>query len=298
MAADRMPSDNGLRHQPVYEPIVPLATECFIWRTDDYPLSWSVWNAHPECEIHLIKSAGGTCHIGDFIGGFDPGDLFIVGRGLPHNWVTPLKPRDRIENRDVIVQFDEDRILAAANLMPELTDLRSFFLRARRGIAFNGEARTQGAEIMEAMGKADGIERLSLFLTLLAILSKSAETALLSSEGFSLHTNPSTNQTVREVLAWISANYQNDIRIEQPAALIGMTGTSFSRFFKRNTGTTFSNYLIELRMGKASELLLRSDLPITTIAAEAGYDNLSNFNLSFKKSRGMTPTGYRKSRGL
>lgn len=298
MAAQSLLSNSSLRHQPIYEPIVPLASECFIWRTDDYPLVWSVWNSHPECEIHLIKHAGGTCHIGDFVGGFDPGDLFIVGRGLPHNWVTPLKPRERVENRDVILQFDEDRILGASSIIPELTDLRAFLIRARRGIAFKGVTKSQGAEVMEAIGQATGLQRLSLFISLLDILSKSAETTLLSSEGFSLHTNPSTNQTVRDVLTWMSSNYHLDIRIEQPAALIGMTSTSFSRFFKRNTGTTFSHYLSELRMGKACELLLRSDLPVTTIAAEAGYDNLSNFNLTFRKSRGMTPTQYRKSRGI
>lgn len=73
-----------------------------------------------------------------------------------------------------------------------------------------------------------------------------------------------------------------------------MTETSFSRFFKRKTGTTFTHYLSELRIAKACELLIRTDLPVTVISSEVGYENLSNFNRSFKLSRHTTPAAYRK----
>lgn len=42
---------------PVYEPIAPPPAESFVWRCDDYPLPWTVWNNHPECEIHFIRNA-------------------------------------------------------------------------------------------------------------------------------------------------------------------------------------------------------------------------------------------------
>lgn len=281
---------------PVYEPIVPPPTECFVWRTDDYPLSWSVWNAHPECEIHLVKNAGGTCHVGDHIGAFMDGDLFIIGRGLPHNWVTPLAEGEKVESRDVILQFDEDRIMEAAGPFPELTKLKQFLLLARRGLAFTGETRSRGAEIIEAIGSKCGLERLSLFFALLHILSTSDERRLLSSENFAPQIEVSTNHVLRDILTWMSVNYRNDVRLHQPAEMAGMTETSFSRFFKKNTGTTFSRYLSELRMAKACELLDRSDLAVTEIAAEVGYWNLSNFNKTFRELRGMPPRRYRQFR--
>ena len=281
---------------PVYEPIVPLPTECFVWRQDDYPLAWSVWNAHPECEIHLIRNAWGTCHVGDHIGSFAAGDLYIVGRGLPHNWVTPLEPGESIKERDVIVQFDEDRVLGAATFMPELHDLRPFFASARRGIVFEGATRKQAAEMVEALGRAEGVERLALFLRLLHLLASSQERKLLSSENFIPNADTSSHNALRDVLTWMSQHYSSNVRLAQMADMVGMTESSFSRFFKKNTGTTFSRYLSELRVAKTCELLIRSELPITRISQDVGYDNLSNFNKTFRHLRGMPPSRYRHTK--
>ncbi|OBZ97568.1 hypothetical protein ADU59_00725 (plasmid) [Pararhizobium polonicum] len=281
---------------PVYEPILPSATECFVWRQDDYPLSWSVWNAHPECEIHLIRNAEGASHIGDHVGAFSNGDLYLIGRGLPHNWVTPLNQGERVDGRDVILQFDEDRVLGISAAIPELKSLAPLLALARRGMYFEGEARTKGAEILLKIGQARGLERVSLFLGLLHILATSRERKLLSSEHFLPSSDPLANQTLRDVLTWMTTNYSRNVRLEQLAKMAKMTETSFSRFFKRTTGTTFSRYLSELRMAKACELLTRSDLPVTAIATDVGYDNLSNFNRTFRVLRGMPPSRYRQFR--
>lgn len=280
---------------PVYEPIVPQPHECFVWRQDDYPLAWSIWNAHPECEIHLIRHAEGTCHVGDHIGSFADGDVFFVGRGLPHDWVTPMTPGELIAGRDIVLQFDEDRVLASSATMPEISRLDRFFVLARRGLVFEGDTRAYAARTMEQIGRTQGLERLALFLQLLHILSTSDEMKLLSSGDFFPQTDPAISEILRGSLAWISGNYSSDVRLGQLAAMADMTETSFSRFFKRNTGTTFSRYLSELRMAKACQLLVTSDFSITTISAEVGYDNLSNFNRTFRNLRGITPSQYRKS---
>lgn len=282
--------------KPVHEPIVASPTDSFVWRHDDYPLPWSVWNAHPECEIHLICNAGGTCHIGDYVGSFAAGDLFMAGRGLAHNWVTPLAPDEVMKGRDLLIQFDEDRVLRTASEWPELASLQSFLIAARRGMVFEGETRTTGARLMEAIGEARGVERLSLFLRLLHVLSSSTEKRLLSSEDFAPNSDLNSHRAIRDVLSWMAENCADDIRLADPAARVGMTETSFSRFFKRHTGTTFSRYLSELRIAKACQALDRTELAVTAIAAEVGYDNLSNFNRAFRLLRGTTPSRYRTIR--
>jgi AraC-like DNA-binding protein len=292
---DKMERSRARGREPVYEPIIPAATESFVCRTDDYPLSWSVWNSHPECEIHLVKHAGGTCHVGDHIGSFAPGDLFLVGRGLPHDWVTPLKSGESVKDRDVVLQFDEDRVFEMEKMIPELAGIKPFLILGRRGIVFHGDARVKGAALIETLAEARGLERISLFFALLNTLSNASERTFLSSAGFTSQASLTTNNVVREVLTWMAANYYSDVRLAQAATMAKMTETSFSRFFKRNTGTTFTHYLSELRIAKACELLVRTDLPVTVISSEVGYANLSNFNRSFKLSRRSTPAAYRKS---
>src|SRR6267378_8666090 len=69
--------------RPRFEQVLTAENETFLWRIDDYPWARSVWNFHPEFEIHLIRKSTGTVFLGDYIGEFSPGHLTIVGGGLP-----------------------------------------------------------------------------------------------------------------------------------------------------------------------------------------------------------------------
>lgn len=286
------PRQQGER-RPVYEPIVPSSAETFVWRCDDYPLSWTIWNSHPECEIHLIREGSGTCHVGDHIGPFSAGDLFLIGGHLPHNWVTPLKPGETVRQRDVLVQFDPARLVRAGQELPELLQLETLLERAKRGLAFHGEARACGAALIEAIGVATRLARLSKLFDLLDLLCQTDEYTLLSSAGFVPSMDVGANKVLADVFHYLAENLEGDVRLSRAASISGMTETSFSRFFKKKTGNTFSRHLSELRIGKACGLLTNTDLPVTEICQDVGYANLSNFNRAFRDLRGMTPSHYR-----
>lgn len=279
---------------PVTEPIVPLPSESFVWRCDDYPLSRAVWNTHKECEVHLIRNAEGTCYVGDHIGHFSPGDLFFIGAELPHNWVTPLSNGQVIKGRDVVLQFDGDRLKSASSVMPEMSQLGRLLTEARRGMIFQGAARQAGAVMMEAIGTSCGLQKLAKLLDLLHLLSHTKEYILLSSAGFAPKLNEKSSGTLDEVFRYLSSNLGQDLRLSILADIAGMTESSFSRFFKDKTGNTFTRHLAVLRTAKACELLAQTNLPVTEICSEVGYKNLSNFNRAFREVRGMTPSSYRK----
>lgn len=101
------------------------------------------------------------------------------------------------------------------------------------------------------------------------------------------------NHILREVLKHIALSYHEEVRLADLAAIAGMTESSFSRFFKRMSGNTFTRHLTELRTAKACELLAQTDKPVTEICYEVGYINISNFNRAFRSVRGMTPSRYR-----
>ena len=71
----------------------------------------------------------------------------------------------------------------------------------------------------------------------------------------------------------------------------------FGIFFKENTGKTFVEYLTEVRMDKAKELLANTDLMLYSIAEKVGYENPAYFTVAFKKNNGMNPKEYRKTFG-
>ena len=96
--------------RPRFEQVLTAENETFLWRIDDYPWARSIWNFHPEFEIHLIRKSTGTVFIGDYIGEFSPGHLTIVGGGLPHNWVSHIRAGETVNSRDLVVQFDPEKL--------------------------------------------------------------------------------------------------------------------------------------------------------------------------------------------
>ena len=68
----------------------------------------------------------------------------------------------------------------------------------------------------------------------------------------------------------------------------------FCRLFKKAIGSSPIEYINEYRIKQAKRLLEESDLPVTEVCMECGYNNLGNFLREFRKYSGMTPLQYRK----
>ena len=94
------------------------------------------------------------------------------------------------------------------------------------------------------------------------------------------------------LLTFIDANYQEDLSLEQAADYIGFSKYHFSRLFKLHTNTTFYDYLSHKRV-QAAQALLATDIPITDIAFQTGFNNLTTFCRCFKKCTNCSPTEYR-----
>ncbi|NRQ17732.1 helix-turn-helix domain-containing protein [Ensifer sesbaniae] len=282
---------------PTFEHIVTNVNETFLWRLDDYPWERNVWNFHPEIEIHLIRKASGLAFVGDHIGQFGPGYLTVIGSNLPHDWVTATEPDEIIEGRDIVIQFHPDRMRAITDALPEFAELEAFFSRAERGLVFHRETRANGAELIERMGDLKGLSRFSLFIQLLDLLVNTDEFELLSSPEFAPELEAQSLDVLRGALAFIYENIATDIHLADLAKRAGMSETAFSRFFKKNTGNTFTDHVNKLRIWRACKLLAETDMPITDICFEVGYLNISNFNRTFLRQHKMTPSAYRRLTG-
>ena len=73
-----------------------------------------------------------------------------------------------------------------------------------------------------------------------------------------------------------------------------MPESRFSRFFRRATGNTFTDFVNRMRITKACQLLMETDRYVTTICYEVGFNNVANFNRRFRDVKGMTPKEFRR----
>lgn len=86
---------------------------------------------------------------------------------------------------------------------------------------------------------------------------------------------------------------QEDISLEQLAQNLNYSTAYLSRLIKKETGSTFSELLQELRIQKAKDLLRKSEVKINSVAVQTGYSDISYFISVFKKKTGVTPNEYR-----
>ena len=96
------------------------------------------------------------------------------------------------------------------------------------------------------------------------------------------------------MINYAAQHFQGRIELESVAALLNMTPTSFSRYFRMKTSKSFSDFIAELRIRHACKLLSEDDdKTISQVSYECGFNTLSNFNRQFKWYMKMTPKTYR-----
>jgi two-component system response regulator YesN len=93
---------------------------------------------------------------------------------------------------------------------------------------------------------------------------------------------------------YINANLKNEITREDIANHVFLNPDYLTRVFKKSTGLSIVEYVTEIRIKKSLALLNSSNLPISAVASEVGYDNLTYFSKLFKKAVGSTPSEYRR----
>ena len=255
---------------------------------------WRVrWHYHDEYELHLIVATTGKMFIGDYVGSFESGCLVLTGPRLPHNWISQTAPGESCALRDRVVHFDHDTIVSAAALLPELRTLLPLMERANSGIEFSGLS--QSAErYMIQIKESSGAERLGYFCTFMDELARSQDYRLLSTAQIELPATEDLQKKVDRVVNFAVEHYQDRITLAQAAALVGMSEGYFSRFFHQVTGNCFSDFVNRIRISKACDLLSRTNMLITNISGEVGYNNVANFNRRFHQYKNMTPSHYRK----
>ena len=98
---------------------------------------------------------------------------------------------------------------------------------------------------------------------------------------------------MQKVKQYIDEHYAEPLSLSQMADLVGMSPVSFSRFFHQRTSRTLSEYIVDIRLGYAARMLVDSEKNISEICYECGFNNLSNFNRTFKAKRNYTPREFR-----
>lgn len=277
--------------------ITPLQKEDFFYLVDrkkkafDFPIHY-----HSECEINFIERGAGLRRIvGDseeVIGDYEL--VFIASPHLEHAWQQDEDVSDR-DIHEITIQFSLDILPETILRRTQFASIKTMVERAQRGLVFSLKTIMQVyPDLLELAKEGRGFDSVTRFMRLLYILSQAPDARELSSSSFAQADSSGESRRVRKVQQYLSEHYSGEVRMTDVAALVGMTPESFSRFFKLRTGTTFSTYLIEYRLGLATRMLIDTVEPVSIICFSCGFNTLSNFNRLFRASKGCTPSEFRE----
>ncbi len=273
--------------------------ESFMLQRKEFQFFPVNFHYHDEMELVLKVSSSGEMIAGNYMGRFESGDLFLLGNGLPHYWKNDEKfyTGDAQSSAiSIVAHFNKNFAGNHFFETPEMHNINSMFVRADRGIHFGQDITQKATDLLNDLLLLSGFERFMGFVNLLQLLAVSEDYKLLSTNGFSEQEAVfKQSEPLRKIYEYVMTNFKNEISQTHAAEIVGMNISAFSRFFRKSTKKTFTQFVNEVRLGFASRLLMEGELNITQIAYECGYRNISNFNNQFKSLFNQTPSEYRNS---
>ena len=256
-------------------------------RSFQIPVHW-----HDEFEIIYVRSGfltvsiSGESYIGKTGEAFvvSPGNLHLMGsqRGTVdyYTFLFPLK----------YISFRTDDMLDEKLLEP----LNSGHLMICPRVKDTAkELCEQLIEIYEAKNDESESKITTQVRTKIILLQFILE---MWKKGFVIENDTSGRNTVeKEMVSYIQQNFTGKISLREFGEQFHLSEKYISRYFKEHFHITLSQYVTYLRLEHAKQLLQDTDIPVTDVAMQSGYQNVSYFIRSFQKAYAVSPLKYRKN---
>lgn len=252
---------------------------------------------HPDIELLFVVKGAGTLIVGDSIERFKSSDIVLIGENTPHVWYSDKKCTQKDSNLSseaIFILFKKDIFGEPFWQLPELKNILNLIQLSQRGIRLEGNTSEEVALLTRSITTASGFKRIGLLFSILEIIASKKEYRLMTSPAVQEMINKSDSIRLNKVYKYVINNYQEDIQLEEAAAIANLSAPAFCRYFKKRTNKTFIQFLNEIRITNACRLLLEEDISIASVCYSCGYTSVSYFIKKFREITGHTPLTYKK----
>ena len=266
---------------------IPKPADVALYFQIDTGKYYAQLHEHEEIQVSYIRKGKGTLIAGDGVHHYMAGQVLILGSRLPH-----LFKEEGTQPEMHSIFFSPNTLGGHFMELEEARALRQFRDRSETGLWVAGTPEID--ELFSAFPEASPAQRLPLFLALVDILLGLA-TAPLSAYHYGKPIRETDGQKLHTIFEYTLAHFNQPMTLRAVADRAAMTPNAFCKYFKKHTRKTYFQYITELRITKACQLLQEHrDMPITMIAELCGFQTVSHFNRKFKGLKGVSPTGFRK----
>jgi len=257
------------------------------------------WHYHPQYEIMLIEKSSGTRYLGDSISSFSEGDVTFIGSGIPHlfrNHPEYFNIKSHKKAKATVLYISNNFFNSDLFDLREMVAVKALLHQSQRGLLFKGKSKREIALRLKKITKDNGPGRLINFISLLHYIASEGEYEMLSSLGFTCELNPQDLSRLNKIFDYLLKNFHKKITLHDVCKVAYMSSAAFCRYFKERTNKTLITFLNEIRIGNACKLLIEDkNISISEICYQSGFNNLTNFNIQFKKLKKMNPQAYREA---
>lgn len=260
----------------------------------DQPMLDNPLHFHDLCELVWIQQSAGKRIIGDHVDHFSPGDLILMGPGLPHVWHNDASGEAPAHSKAIVVYFHPEFLQGLSDEPAFQQPVSALLEKASRGMQLYGQTRQAITALMEEIAAAAGLAKILCLLHIVQQLVSSEEYQLLAGISYRNTHDQKDTARIHQVYQYLIHHFSTDISLQTIASVANMSPNAFCRYFKRKTQKSFVQLLHEIRIGHACKLLQSEQYSIAEICYQCGYNNLTNFNKFFKQMKHCTPTEFRK----
>lgn len=259
-------------------------------QVDKGPEFYNRLHQHEEIQISFIKKGEGKLVISDSVHSFKKGAVFCIGSNNPH----VFKSAENCHGIHMISLFFTQKSFENSFVnIPELSQFVLFFSKTEVNFKLASNLNKLD-HLMDTIVSSEKLTRFILFFQIMQQIMN-LKTIPLSKFISTKKITDTEGKRMQVVFDYVMNNFQNTILLEDVAALVFMTPNAFCRFFKQRTNKTFFQFLIQLRIEHACQLLEnQNDISIENIALASGFNSVSNFNRQFKSLKKCSPSSYKR----
>lgn len=247
-----------------------------------------------QWELTLLICGSGNRTIGDLTEPMSEGEIILIPPNIPHVWHFDYSYTDCNGNiANLAIFFDTAMLDKLAIVIPEFVSTTSKIKSLTKAVNIKGKAYNKIYELMMSMRGMTAPKRIPKMIELLQTLAEADnyETAGRNNT----HTLTRAEQMAEKVRIFCSCNYARKISLGEIAAHVGQNKSSFCTFMRRHTGMSLSEYVNDIRLRKAMEMLCHTDNSISDIAYDTGFANVTYFNRLFRQKYGCKPKSVRNN---
>jgi AraC-like DNA-binding protein/mannose-6-phosphate isomerase-like protein (cupin superfamily) len=262
---------------------------------------------HEYMQINYVSHGKGIHLVNNHEFEIVKGDIFVIPPFVPHRIKAVPGCEMEIFELEFAPDFINQNFVSFESAVPfmDFAYIEPFLVsenRVKPRLNLDGLARTEIemilSEILKEYNKRDSGFLLlikSLLLKLLVLVGREFTKDLENKYPKMGSVFDRNREAVLGAVKYIEEHYNEEISIEKVAHVFALSQSYFSYLFKSIVSKTFTEYLNDLRIQKAMELLKKTDNRVLDISYDVGFNNINHFNRVFKHQTGISPIAYRKA---